>query len=1269
MDATKRDELTLIFFRLGVLCCFPSIVFSVPINKDDYNSHKLRGFGSSGPQRRARSASSPTFPADIESNKLDFPYAAGLGYNGRNSQVFRGVIGAPIVHPGTALPWSLDADTTESITRPKPAEAKYPSHSTGKASISGPKGGRLRNASFDAGEGPAEAQVPTSNPFGKVKTVDLKVAAEAERQRVDAAYERDQERKRFQEAASANPTPNPANTPDYRTMERATSVKRKPVIPALPSGPAAFRVSAVSGQPGQRQGSEPESPSSLRQSVFAAAEGGSDWGMRYSTHSNITEDDDTTRYTGFTAVSHAPYTLGAPPRIPQLEGIEDDPKIMFLNEIVYNDPALVRSIMGGADIALTTSRYSQATNTTIRRSPSSSTKRLPGMFTPNRVGDGSITSSSSTPVLDRPRDVKKTAERGIFPPNRDYELAAEMQYKKKHLTAERAALPMPMETLLRSSTPQMVTEKKPRREMVFPIPPVRAPSVRKPAPPPITISIPNIFSPEIVQKPPTPEQIGIPEQIPSAKPAIPEKSQKRMSPNPSEEQGMAKEEDEVAAAYETARAWIDSISTVSEVNYTRYSDSTIEPLPAIAYEPSATSATSSVNMSEFTASTELRKSLISLTFSPLVKDEQEFTDIEMDSSSEIEDEDEEEDQEESSYELTPSEADEMIMSGGEGYSTEEESYEEYFTDSDEQDYSDDGVVISDIEDGTTYDKIALAERRLNAKLQAITETLPNAIPRHFQIGDRIPTFSESRRKYGSRRKPPPSPIGFLLQQRRTSQQQIQARLTMFSGSQNLAPLEDLMNKLPVDRKRDTRVSYISDGRNSLITRLETEMGQQESQWLGMHQTLQRNSNGSVEESLEQRLTRLSQNLALRRSLLAKLNSGIDRRLSTAQTSPKTTLPSLSPSARLSTWQLAEAQIEYLVQAPSVMHMPGEVPLRPTSILESQHTPVSVISESDLDVYEESEIGSPFSTHGETQRKSFYRNGNLNFVVEGADGYEGDEVNYEEDYENEEEEEGEYDDEYSIQPLPATVYCPSVRSASIRSVSLLSTSIPSPNVHQESPLKTCYSPTTAEPSPSVSSPVSLLWNPHITQETPDSNQLWTYCPLTPKSPFIFPPGVDLRPNQRISLAPLRKPTTHLWAKPRLTRSAPETGLWKNPKDFRPKSIITSFTTDRPRRSLKRVTFMEEVVTGTSSISCQTRTLLTKLEQSSLVASLESSRNSGEYRRRSCRQPSMFLPRPSRLILRNTLKSIRSLLGRSWTLLLTSTRTRCSPHFRMKPMKRK
>lgn len=1075
----------------------------------------------------------------MEANK--FPtYVVGSfdkNYGGvRNSQMFRSILGAPIVHPGTVLPWSLDTDAPD-ITRPKPAKApenRRPSGAShaGKASISGPMGPVVRNMSFDRTEGTTEGQLKSSNSFGKMKTVDLKTAAEAERQRIDAAFEREQEKKKLGEVAPDVVTP---------STVRSTSVKRKPVIPQLPSGPAPFRVSAINELRGTRQESEYSSPSSLGRSVSAAGAEVS-WDRHTSRHTNSlsASDDNTTHYT---SGSHAPYILApGPPRIPQLERLEGGAKVMFVNQIVYDDPALVRSLMGKTDVALTTSRYSRSTGTTVRRSPSSATKQHPGMLTPTGEVREPVASSNPVLVMDRPRNVRSELERGIFPPNRDSGMVAEMRYKRKHLTVAmgNTSSRATMHPISRHSLQHTVKKRSPK-EIVFPIHLSRANSARKPAPPPITIVPAMIFSPEIIQHAPTPDPVDTPENIPSTEYVVSEKPEKHMV---SKQQDLDEAGDK-NVAYETARAWIDSVSAVSGTTRSPYSDGTPVPLQSIAYDPSS--------------GTKLRMDLISLTLSPKTKeDEGEFTDIEIDSGSES---GEYEDEDEGSDEQTQSEADEMIMSGGEGYSTEEESYEEdYFTESDEERrYPNDGVVISDVEDGTTYDKIALAERKLNAKMNTLTvQALDD--PNHFQIGDRIPTFSKSRRKYGSRRKPPPSPIAFLMRQRHESQ--IQARLLLFSGGRNVTSLESLMDRLPTKNKRDTQVSHMSDGQSSLLARLEAEVGQQENQWMGMRQDLdsKRSSVVSSTDSPARGLVRLSQNLTQRRSLLAKLNSGIDRRLSNAQAASisavaQSSLPGVSSGQQ----QLAEAQMEYLAQAPSFPRRIGESPLRPISILESQHTPISVISESEVD---HSEIESPVR---DAQRESSYRNDISVVVMEVEEQYENEDF---EDYEVEEYEEEEK--EYGENGIHVTIYSPSIGSASARSASI-----------QEPPIEVCYSSTTeALPKP----PISLLWNSRTTQEgASETNHLWVYHPLSPESPFVFPPAVELRPKQRISSAPIIKSTSNLWCKPCLGHDVPSTGLWC-PKESRTKSvIIASFPVARRTKNLaKRVTFVEEVGTGKHDI---------------------------------------------------------------------------------------
>lgn len=305
---------------------------------------------------------------------------------------------------------------------------------------------------------------------------------------------------------------------------------------------------------------------------------------------------------------------------------------------------------------------------------------------------------------------------------------------------------------------------------------------------------------------------------------------------------------------------------------------------------------------------------------------------------------------------------------------------------------------------------------------------------------------------------------------------------------------------------------------------------------------------STTNSSVQELARLSQNLSQRRSLLAKLNSGIDRRLSNAQAANvSTTTPSPLSGAGVQE-QLEGAQMEYLTLVPSFPGKVEDISFKSTSILESQHTPISVVSESEID---HSPFASPVNV-GEVQRESFYRNNNSNILLEGED------ADFEH-YEVEEHEEEEEQKECGEDGIQIIVYSPSTRPAST----------------QELPIQVRHSTTEVPPK----SPVSLLWNSRFPREiTLETNQLWVYRPLSPESTF-FLPAVGLRPKQRISAAPMTKATSHLWSKPRGTRYSPSVGLWWGPKEFRPKSIIaSSISVGRTRNSAKRVTFVEEVVTG-------------------------------------------------------------------------------------------
>lgn len=397
-------------------------MFSVPLKSSDgrYGSRMQRLGSEEGGLQQARSSSSPASKrgplraGDIESNKHTTGfYDPDKGRAARDSNVFRSIIGAPIVHPGTALPWSsdntVDRDNEQSTPKAYPGgpicatsvalqenskrkslvETLFPAHAGGRAGISGPI---LRDGGFTEPSGGISnpgAMPAATNPFPKVKTVSLHVAKEAERQRIDAQFERDQ--KKLQEAAAtagSNATPMapksiPATPKSGGGIERTTSVKRKPVfpndIPRLPSGPAP-RVSAVVGkrEPQRNRETEirpeiePKSPSTPRESVLPAGEDAT-WGaMRYSTNTFATDDDDTTRYTAF---SNLPHPLRAPPREAGSrkadQNIDGEVKVLFINEIIYDHPALVDSLVRGPDvqegrkdIGLTTFRYPGTSNGT-----------------------------------------------------------------------------------------------------------------------------------------------------------------------------------------------------------------------------------------------------------------------------------------------------------------------------------------------------------------------------------------------------------------------------------------------------------------------------------------------------------------------------------------------------------------------------------------------------------------------------------------------------------------------------------------------------------------------------------------------------------------------------------------------------------------------------------------------------------------------------------------------------------------------------------------
>jgi len=218
---------------------------------------------------------------------------------------------------------------------------------------------------------------------------------------------------------------------------------------------------------------------------------------------------------------------------------------------------------------------------------------------------------------------------------------------------------------------------------------------------------------------------------------------------------------------------------------------------------------------------------------------------------------------------------------------------------------------------------------------------------HRRIGDELPTFSERKVQTRSRKMPPPTPLLLNKNGRKATVvvrntepspidsperaiQEIQAQLKRFEEP-NRGSVGSIIRHLPSSSSVGATETP-DDHRFKLLENLEREMGLQENQWQKMQNNIDRDSMSTVmstamspaapsphktEISREssQRSSRTPSRVLSRR---ARIRSSMTR--SKGEDSTSTTSTSSSDNSRASIWQqrLAEAQEEYLEKAPVLL---------------------------------------------------------------------------------------------------------------------------------------------------------------------------------------------------------------------------------------------------------------------------------------------------------------------------------------------------------------
>lgn len=214
---------------------------------------------------------------------------------------------------------------------------------------------------------------------------------------------------------------------------------------------------------------------------------------------------------------------------------------------------------------------------------------------------------------------------------------------------------------------------------------------------------------------------------------------------------------------------------------------------------------------------------------------------------------------------------------------------------------------------------------------------------HRRIGDELPTFSERRKNSRARKMLPPTPLLLNSKGRNATVivrmpepspvdsperaiKEIQAQLKRFEEPSR-GSVGSILRHMP-DGTTEKDEDYDShEDRFKLLENLEKEMGQQENQWQQMQTNLDRDSVSVVmtpqppqEQALSprssQRSSRTPPQIVSRR---ARVRSSLSLR-SKSQDSTSTTSTQSSDNSRASVWQkrLAEAQMEYLENAPVLL---------------------------------------------------------------------------------------------------------------------------------------------------------------------------------------------------------------------------------------------------------------------------------------------------------------------------------------------------------------
>jgi hypothetical protein len=759
-------------------------------------------------------------------------------------------------------------------------------------------------------------------PFARMPTIDLATAATNERERREGAAARSR-------LVASRPAPQPPSLPPaHEGLRRSISVKRKEMpisrkepMPTIPSSNAfEISVDAANG-------------SSTSASLSPGHEEVRRRSPRNMNNFNGLIDE---KSTSMVPLLQRKGTIGLPsnPRSQRITmareaGLEMEQTVMFINNIVYDDPGMVDAIINTAP-----NMYAPTNRSKLAEKPSEDFSRP--------------SPRSAHSIIHRPRPYKRDAEkdRAIFPsepsPRHKRSKSGSSIVGRKSMLmgsigspTQLPPLPPPptsaakLKRLLPNDTKSMTFDEK--IELLFPAPP-GAPSIhnRRSSVPSLP-RVPSVFMPDThVQSPTEEDQRSrrASKRTTIASFGAPDLNKQANSPKPQAHEAADRQTYRFSAntyrnlADEVGETWIPGIPAIEiDIRNSVQEPPKPEPEPVFKTRQKSSWTETTASISSSSDTTTYWGSLHS-----------EIPPVDLSKARQT--------------------AKPTLIQQGENRPGDDNS--RALPPLPQTEFNDGDEIMTVMLDSGEARRPILSEPTNNRRsfLLDAGQTLPGdktPSPRsarawHRRIGDELPTFSERKVQTRSRKMPPPTPLllnkngrqaTFVVRNTEPSPidsperaiQELQAQLKRFEEPSR-GSVGSIIRHLPNGSSVEEG-ELPEDNKLKLLENLEKEMGQQENQWQRMQTNFDRDSVSTVmsppapsqphndfSRESSQRSSRTPSRIMSRR---ARIRSSMTVR-SNGEDSTSTTSTQSSDNSRASVWQqrLAEAQVEYLEKAPALL---------------------------------------------------------------------------------------------------------------------------------------------------------------------------------------------------------------------------------------------------------------------------------------------------------------------------------------------------------------